>query len=217
MQLSDIDVTDRDVFTRGVPHDWFTYLRAHEPVFRHPEPDGAGFWVLSKHADVRAVSRDPGTYGSDPTGYQEDLEGALSGLDAKVLLGMDPPEHTKYRHLVNRGFTPRMIGALQDHIREITVRILERAIGMGVCDFVVDIAAQLPLEVIAELIGVPIQDRHKLFEWTNALVGVGTIRNTSPVTTLVSVLRSSSAPIWRCFRTPERCANSAEQSHATTS
>ena len=65
MRLEDINLLDRDVFAKGVPHEWFTYLRTHHPVFRHPEPHGAGFWVVSKYADVQVVSRDPVTYSSD--------------------------------------------------------------------------------------------------------------------------------------------------------
>ncbi len=87
------------------------------------------------------------------------------------MLTMDPPQHTRYRKLVNKGFTPRMIGALEPLIRERTVKILEDAIAKGECDFVVDVAAELPLQAIAELIGVPFEDRHKLFDWSNRMIG----------------------------------------------
>jgi cholest-4-en-3-one 26-monooxygenase len=175
MRLDDINLLDRDVFASGVPHEWFTYLRAHHPVFHHPEPNGPGFWVFSKHADVRAVSRDPATYSSDQdrggvTPLEEpETPNANSGF--KVLLAMDPPEHTRHRKLVSRGFTPRMIKMLESHIRELAQRILDRAIAKGSCDFVVDVAAELPVEVIAELIGVPREDRRKIFDWTNRMVG----------------------------------------------
>ena len=88
-----------------------------------------------------------------------------------MMLFMDPPGHTRYRKLVNRGFTPRMIAALEPHVRELTVGILDAALAKGDCDFVVDVAAELPLEVIAELLGVPREDRHKLFDWSNRMVG----------------------------------------------
>ena len=175
MQLSDIDLLDRDVFTRGIPHDWFTYLRNNAPVYRHPEPNGPGFWVVTKYADVFAVGRDAHTYSSD-----QDLGGVI-GLEeqnmevefegAKLMLMMDPPEHTRHRKLVNRGFTPRHINALEAHIRDLTVEIIEGAMAKGTCDFVVDVAAELPLLVIAELIGVPAEDRHKIFDWSNRMVG----------------------------------------------
>ncbi len=175
MRLEDINLLDRDVFTKGVPHEWFTYLREHHPIFHHAEPHGPGFWVVSKHADVQAISRDPVTYSSDQDrgGITplEEPETPLPSGGIKVLIAMDPPEHTRYRKLVNRGFTPRLINELEPRIRELAVRILDRAIAMGTCDFVVDVAAELPVEVIAELIGVPKQDRHKIFEWTNRIVG----------------------------------------------
>src|SRR5262245_15080921 len=94
-----------------------------------------------------------------------------SEMAGNMMLFMDPPNHTRYRKLVNRGFTPRMIAALEPHVRDLTVDIVEAAIAKGECDFVVDVAAELPLEVIAELLGVPREDRHKLFDWSNRMVG----------------------------------------------
>ena len=175
MQLADIDLLDRDVFASGVPHEWFTYLRKHDPVYHHPEPAGPGFWVVTKYADVYAVGRDAATYSSDQdrggvvgleeSGMEADFEGA------KLMLTMDPPEHTRYRKLVNKGFTPRAINALETHIRDLAVTIIEKAMAQPTCDFVVDVAAELPLQAIAELIGVPFEERHKIFDWSNRMVG----------------------------------------------
>ncbi|MCL6641303.1 MAG: cytochrome P450, partial [Candidatus Rokubacteria bacterium] len=88
-----------------------------------------------------------------------------------LMLTMDAPEHTRYRKLVNRGFTPRQMRMLEPHIRELTNRILDDVIERGECDFVVDVAAELPLQVIAEMLGVPHEDRHKVFEWSNRMIG----------------------------------------------
>ena len=173
----DINLLDRDRFTQGVPHEWFTWLRANEPVYHHPEPDGPGFWVITRYDDVVACNRDAKTFSSSQhRGGVIALDGpteAPPGTEAagNMMLFMDPPEHTRYRKLVNRGFTPRMIGALEPHVRDLTARILDAALAKGECDFVVDVAAELPLEVIAELIGVPLEDRHKIFEWSNRFVG----------------------------------------------
>ncbi|HEY2302855.1 MAG TPA: cytochrome P450 [Acidimicrobiales bacterium] len=176
MRLDDIDLLDLDRFTEGVPHEWFTYLRHHAPVYRHPEPDGPGFWVLTKHADVVAVGRDARTFSSE-----QDLGGVVGLADVEVrgdfneggrmMLTMDPPDHTRYRKLVNRGFTPRMIAQLEPHIREITGQVIDRAVGLGECDFVVDVASELPLQVIAELMGIPVEDRSKIFTWSNRMIG----------------------------------------------
>src|SRR5207253_106977 len=163
------------IFTRGIPHEWFTYLRANAPVYRHPEPDGPGFWVITKYEDVVTVGRDAQTFSSDSD------RGGVIGLEeqdmdvdfgeAKLMLMMAPPQHTRQRKLVNRGFTPRMIHALEAHIRDLAVDIVDQAIAKGTFDFVVDVAAELPLLVIAELIGVPVEDRHKIFDWSNRMVG----------------------------------------------
>jgi cholest-4-en-3-one 26-monooxygenase len=178
MQLAEIDLLDRDRFTRGIPHEWFTWLRENQPVYKHPEPDGPGFWVITKHADVIQCNRDAGTFSSAQSrggvvGLEENGMPQTEAEEAggRLMLFMDPPDHTRYRKLVNRGFTPRMIGQLEPHIRELTNNIIDVALAKDECDFIVDIAAELPLEVIAELIGVPREDRHKIFEWSNRMIG----------------------------------------------
>lgn len=177
VDASQIDLLDRDRFVQGIPHEWFTWLRRNAPVYRHPEPGGPGFWVISRHADVITANRDATSFSSDQSrGGVVGLEGPTAsppGMEAagNLMLYMDPPAHTRYRKLVNRGFTPRMIGALEIHVREMAARIVEQAIAKRDCDFVVDVAAELPLEVIAELVGVPHEDRHKIFDWSNRMVG----------------------------------------------
>jgi len=175
MDLSDIDLLNRDRFIEGIPHEWFTYLRRNAPIYHHPEPDGPGFWVFSKYDDVVAIGRDAKHFSSDQrrggvVGLEE-VENPEWQQEGQLMLTMDPPAHTRHRRLVNRGFTPRMIGMLEPHIREITVKILEEAIAKGEVDFVVDVAAELPLQVIAEMMGVPVEDRHKVFDWSNRMVG----------------------------------------------
>jgi cholest-4-en-3-one 26-monooxygenase len=176
MELTDIDLLDRDIFTEGVPHEWFTYLRHNAPIYHHSEPNGPGFWVITKYKDVYAVGRDAHTYSSDQdyggvVGLEELEVQPPDYGDAKIMLTMDPPQHTRYRKLVNKGFTPRMIAALEPHIRDRSVAILDEALATGDADFVVDVAAELPLQAIAELIGVPFEERHKLFDWSNRMIG----------------------------------------------
>ena len=94
------------------------------------------------------------------------------GDAGRLMLKMDPPDHTRYRKLVNRGFTPKVIRSLEDHLRDMSVRIVDEVVaGGGECDFVVDMAAELPLEAIAEFLGVPFEDRHKIFDWSNRMIG----------------------------------------------
>jgi cholest-4-en-3-one 26-monooxygenase len=177
VDVAQIDLLDRDRFTQGIPHEWFTWLRANAPVFHHDEPGGAGFWVITRYDDIVAANRDAASFSSSQElGGVVTLEGPTAPfpgteMAGNMMLFMDPPDHTRYRKLVNRGFTPRMIAALEPHVRELTVAIVEAAKAKGECDFVVDVAAELPLEVIAELLGVPREDRHKLFDWSNRMVG----------------------------------------------
>jgi cholest-4-en-3-one 26-monooxygenase len=183
VDLSDINLLDPDIFTEGVPHEWFTRLRNNAPVYHHPEPNGPGFWVISKHEDIGIVGRDPKTFSSaakyggvvgleDPPTPEakKELEEAAA-LQGNMMLYMDPPDHTLYRKIVHDGFRPRMIWALEEKIRERAVRTIEDAIAKGSCDFVTEIAAEVPLQAIAELLGVPMEDRHKLFDWSNRMIG----------------------------------------------
>ena len=88
-----------------------------------------------------------------------------------MMLNMDPPKHTRYRLLVNKGFTPRMIGLLEQYLRRRSTLIVDNVIERGPCDFVADIASELPLQAIAEIMGVPQEDRRKIFEWSNRMIG----------------------------------------------
>jgi len=128
---------------------------------------------VSKYNDVMAVQLDPKTYSSYRGGtilrkFQEGEE--LEGNRA-IMLNMDAPRHTRFRRLVNMGFSPKMTNRLIPHIREVAAGIIDAVVARGECDFVTEIAAELPLQVIVEMIGVPIEDRHKVFEWSNRLIG----------------------------------------------
>lgn len=180
LTATQIDLLDLGRYVEGVPHEWFTWLRQNDPVHFHAEPDGPGFWVITKLEDVTACNRDAVTFSSaaerggvvglpevdEETAEQRKLAGNL-------MLFMDPPDHTRYRRLVNRGFTPRRIAEMEDHIRALTTGILDEVLPRGEADFVVDVAAELPLEVIADLIGIPSEDRHKIFDWSNRMIAGG--------------------------------------------
>ena len=176
MDANQIDLLSPDSFVGGVPHEWFTYLRHNAPVYKHPEPNGPGFWVITRYDDVVQVGRDSQTFSSEQErgGVVQLRDDMMDDFNrgGRMMLTMDPPDHTRYRSLVNKGFVPRMINALSPHIREITSAIIDRAIDKGdQCDFVVDVAAELTLQVIAELLGVPLEDRHKVFQWSNRMIG----------------------------------------------
>jgi cholest-4-en-3-one 26-monooxygenase len=180
IDLSQVNLLDRDRFQSGVPHEWFAYLRRHAPIAHHAEPDGPGFYVFTRYDDVVAIGRDPAHFSSDAHRggvtpmeelSREQSEQTRYSDEGQMMLTMDPPAHTRHRRLVNRGFTPKMIGLLESHIREVAAGIVRDGVDKGEVDLVVDMASELPLIVIAELMGIPAEDRGRVFHWSNQLIG----------------------------------------------
>ncbi len=172
--LSDIDLTDPDAYVPGVPHEWFARLRREAPVYWHPDEEsvGGGFWAVTGYDQCATVNRDWQTFSSMRSAvYLWDMPEEALEQQRLIMLNMDPPLHTRYRLLVNKGFTPRMVAALEETMRLRTREILDRVAEQGSCDFVVDVAAELPLQVIADLMGVPQEDRHRIFDWSNRMIG----------------------------------------------
>jgi cytochrome P450 len=168
MTLDDLDLTDLDRFAGGFPHDVFSFLRREAPVWFHPPtphtPGGTGFWVLSRYADVEAAAGDAVAFSSEHGGTL--IEDLPDGFASGVLLNMrDDPRHRRLRRLVTPHVSPRSLAALADDLRVGTAAILDGVAARGACDFVVEVAAELPLQAIARLLGVPQEDRHRLFAW----------------------------------------------------
>ncbi|MFI5397940.1 MAG: cytochrome P450 [Candidatus Binatia bacterium] len=171
-RLYDIDLANPSTYVPAVPHAAFKLLRATAPVFWHKDPKGPSFWAITKYHDVVTISRDPKTFSSARrTALFQELSPEQLAQTQMIMLNMDAPRHTKIRALVNKGFTPRMVAQLEPHVREITTKIIDAVASKGKCDFVTDVAAELPLQVIAEMMGVPVEDRHALFDWSNRLIG----------------------------------------------
>ena len=178
--FDEIDVTDLDVFAERYPAEWFSRLRAEAPVYKHPGTegsDGEDFWLVTSFEHVTEVHK-AGLLYSHQTGPGRDGAGGIALTDQPPELGpglmmvsTDPPQHTRYRKLVNSGFTPRMIRRLEEALRQKTNAVLDRVTPLGACDFVVDVSAELPLIAIAEILGVPAEDRSKLFDWSNRMIG----------------------------------------------
>jgi len=170
--VAPVDLSDSRSYVDGVPHAYLTYLRHHDPVHWQDEPGGPGFWAITRYEDCVTVNRDYERFSSAAQGTMpfemEPDEIAQQGL---MMLNMDPPLHTRYRRLVNKGFTPRMVRDLEESIHRATDAIIDEVIEKGEADFVTQISAELPLQVIAELLGVPSDDRHRMFEWSNRMVG----------------------------------------------
>ncbi len=175
------DFTDPDMYADRLPMDEFAELRRTAPVWWNRKARGVGgfddegYWVVTRHADVVAVSRDNDNYSTwENTAIIRHQDGASREqieLQRFVMLNIDPPQHTKLRGIVSRGFTPRAINNLRSALSARAERIVADAIASGSGDFVTDVAAELPLQAIAELVGVPQDDRRKVFDWSNDMVG----------------------------------------------
>ncbi len=168
-----VDLSNSRSFADGFPHDFFTYLRREAPVWWHEPteftPNGVGFWVVSRYDDVVAVFKDAETYSSELGGTQI-YDGKGMGYQ---LNQTDDPKHRRLRALVNKGFTPRMIGQLEGNLRERARRILD-AVPLGeTFDFVPAVARELPLQAICSILGVPHEDRAELIEIVDLAVSAG--------------------------------------------
>jgi cytochrome P450 len=168
--LSGIDFTDLDNFANGFPHELFAVHRREAPVYWHEPtdntPDAEGFWSVATYAETLAVLKDPVTY-SSVTGGARPFGGTLLqdlAIAGQVLNMMDDPRHSQIRRLVSSGLTPRMISSVEDDLRARTRRLLDDVVPGEPFDFLVDIAAELPMQMICILLGVPESERHWLFE-----------------------------------------------------
>ena len=167
----DIDLLAQ-TWGREVPHDQFDLLRREAPVFWHPEPNGPGFWALTKHEDVRLASRDTDTFSSElgSTFIPDQDEEALAQIRLTIL-NMDPPKHARYRRLVSRGFTPRVISKLIEDIGHRAQLVVDEVAERGECEFVNDIAAKIPVQMICEMIGLEPEVWPTMVDLSNRLIG----------------------------------------------
>jgi cytochrome P450 len=164
-----IDLLDLRHYAEGPPHEQLRWLRRHAPVFWHPESTGPGFWAITRYDDVVQVSRDT-TFSSHAGGTMIDdpPPAFLAGMQL-MMLNMDPPQHTKLRALVNKGFTPRMVVGLEGRVRDLARQIVDAVVERETFDFVTDVAGELPSYVIAELVGIPLADGRRLYALTERM------------------------------------------------
>lgn len=167
----EIDLLSPTSFAAGQPHDQFAWLRAHDPVHWHEEPGGRGFWAVTRHADVWAVDRDFATYSSEPTILIPDPlpESRMAFGPYKMMLMMDPPEHTAFRKLIRSEFTQPAAHLREGRIQALARQIVDAVIDKGECDFVAEVAGEMPSFVIAELMGLPLEDGRELYKLTETI------------------------------------------------
>ncbi|MHC5906005.1 cytochrome P450 [Streptomyces sp. S6] len=175
------DFTDPDLLHTRVPLPEFAELRSVEPVCWIPQSGNVagfqdeGYWAVTRHADVRYVSTHPELFSSSVNTaiirFGDHIERASIEAQRLIMLNMDPPEHTRVRQIVQRGFTPRSIRALEDRLRTRAHAICQEVRGSSdPFDFVTQVACELPLQAIAELIGIPQGDRDRIFDWSNKMI-----------------------------------------------
>ncbi|MFE3544261.1 cytochrome P450 [Nocardia sp. NPDC059177] len=178
---SGFDFTDPALWATRNPVEEFAELRSTAPVWWNAQTDeqsggfrDGGYWVVSKHEDIKTVSRNAELFSSQLKGSVIRLPGEVTPeqieLTGALLLNMDPPKHSKIRRIISQGFTPRAVEGLRAALTERAAAIVESARGCGGGDFVEQVACELPLQAIAELVGVPQEDRRKLFDWSNQML-----------------------------------------------
>jgi cholest-4-en-3-one 26-monooxygenase len=171
MTVAEVDLSDPTCFVAAVPHEWFAHLRDHDPVRWCPERAGPGFWSVTRYEDCVAVNRDWEQFSSSLGTTLHDFDPETLAQQQLMMINMDPPLHTRYRRLVNRAFTPRTVRDLRARTEVLADSVIDAVCEQGEADFVEEVAAELPLLVLAELLGIPASDRRMVFDWSNRLVG----------------------------------------------
>ncbi|MGH3144718.1 MAG: cytochrome P450 [Rubrobacter sp.] len=171
VSLEEIDLSSHDAFVERVPYEWFRTLRREAPVHFNPEPDGPGFYAVTRYWDIREVHRNFVVYSSEVGGTSlEDLE--QDQIEArKSMIDMDPPHHTELRKLIARRFTSRAVKVWEDAVRTVCDRVLTEALPKGEFDFVEEISSEIPMQVFAEILGVPQEERRHIVEMGDRILG----------------------------------------------
>jgi cytochrome P450 len=165
-----INLLDPESFVGGQPHDQLRWLRENDPVHRHAEFDGGpGYWAITRYDDVRAVSRNHAVFSNEPSITIADNPVAEALGDDKMMIMSDPPHQTLLRRLVSGSFTPKAARAMAPRVAGLARQIVDEVIERGECDLVADVAGELPSYIIAELLGIPLDDGRMLYGYTETL------------------------------------------------
>jgi cytochrome P450 len=163
-----IDLVSPSSYAHGHPVGQYAWLRDNDPVHWHEEPDGPGFWAVTRYADVKAIGRNAALFSSRPTILIDDASATDLG-DHTMMLTMDPPRHTRYRKLVSPSFLRSAAGRMRPRIERLAAEIVDGIADRDEFDLVEDVAGLLPSYVIAEMLGIPHQDGAELYRLTEAI------------------------------------------------
>ncbi|MFC0314648.1 cytochrome P450 [Gordonia phosphorivorans] len=194
------DFTNPDLLEQGIPIKEFAELRETAPVWWNAQLPGkgggfhdGGYWVISRHKDIREISKNAADWSTAENGaiirFEDDMSQEQIDVTKAILINQDPPVHTQKRKIVSRAFTPKAVGALEEKLDASARRIVKAAAETGQGDFVHQVAVDLPLEAIADLLGVPEMDRVKLFDWSNSMMNADDPEfTTDPLTASAEIL-----------------------------
>ena len=215
--LEEIDLSSHDAFVERVPHEWFRTLRHEDPVHFNPEPDGPGFYAVTRYGDIRAVHRNFMVYSSEVGGTSlEDLD--QDQIEArKSMIDTDPPRHTELRKLIARRFTSRAVMVWEEAVRTVCDRVLTEALPKGEFDFVEEISSEIPMQVFAEILGVPQEDRRYIVEMGDRILGNQDPEYAQPTTTPTGCCRSPAPSRRRCSSSGASWPTRGARTPATTS
>ena len=173
----DVDLWDPDAFQRQEHHQLLAQLRETDPGVHWVDEgdEGPGYWAITRQAHLKEVNRQADIFSSNARGtqmHEPDFDNPMTqAMNQGLMIELDAPKHTRFRRIVSRGFTPRMIRLLEDYLQNRTDSIIDKVCEQGHAEFVEDLSSELPLQAIAEMVGIPIEDRSKIFDWTNRMIG----------------------------------------------
>jgi cholest-4-en-3-one 26-monooxygenase len=167
------NIVDPDIYQGEVPRELFAAMQKQAPIVWQDDPVyGIGYWAVTSQHHLDYVSKNAAIFSSEEKScfYPEHNDDILAMMRTQLIC-MDPPDHVKFRRVIRNAFTPKMVESYTDHFRAIVKDVVDKVIDRGECEFVTEIACQLPLIAICELVGVPLEDREDFFNWTNTMIG----------------------------------------------
>jgi cytochrome P450 len=166
------NLLDPDTYAEGMPYNMLGEIRASGPVVKMDDPiTGIPYWVVTRREELDVVSKNPALFSSaERSAFPMEVDDGMVEMHQNTIINMDPPLHQKVRRIVRNAFTPKRVESYEPKFREHAKRIVDAVASRGECEFVEEVAAELPLIAILELLGVPLEDRKKFFDWTNTMI-----------------------------------------------